>query len=117
MMTQAIHSRGAGIGNRNGTVTVTEQLANRIKNVFGGNLTQLHKIIAIVMDARQKAEKGVDYTARMGALCPVCSKKLKIIRSEPWEQGIKVRVHKCENVDCLLSHLKLAIKSVQIDKE
>lgn len=90
------------------------------KRLGGGKLfnsTQLHQIIAVVQDTRNKAEKGVDYTASKGAICPVCVHKLKIIRSEPWQEGTKIRFHKCDNQDCLLSHLKLAIKSIQIEKE
>jgi len=78
------------------------------------------QVVAIVAKVKEKADQSVDYTPRYGAVCPECGKKrMKIVSSKPWQDGIKVRYHKCGNtVDgCLLAVMQATIKSVQIEKQ
>ncbi len=70
--------------------------------------------IALVKEARVKAEQSIDYTPKHGAVCPECGQKhIKIYASRPWEDDIKIRYHKCTNEECLLSMIGVSIKSVQ----
>lgn len=39
---------------------------------------------------------GVDYSPQFGATCPKCSRRrVPVITSRPWINGIRVRYHKC----------------------
>lgn len=71
---------------------------------------------AAVAAALAKASEGVDYTARDGAVCPVCgSKKLKVYKTMPWEGAARTRYHHCKNRRCVLHKLGLSVKSIQVD--
>lgn len=65
---------------------------------------------------KAKAESGVDYRPRTGALCPACGKPAKIVSTKPWEGDLRIRYHRCQNPSCLLASIKQSIKSVQVDK-
>lgn len=74
-------------------------------------------VAVIVTKAREKADQGIDYTPRCGAVCPECGqKRMKIMASKPWKDGVKIRYHKCGNKAgrCLLALMETSIKSVQI---
>lgn len=68
------------------------------------------KLVAAV----NAAENGVDYSAR-GARCPFCGEKVKVYCTRPWEEGIRVRFHRCVNGKCVLQSMGTSIKSVQVD--
>jgi len=76
------------------------------------------QVIAIIAKVKEKADRSVDYTPRYGAVCPDCGKRMNIVTSRPWSDGIKVRYHKCGNVagGCLLAIMQTAVKSVQKEK-
>lgn len=86
---------------------------------YSGDNMPKSQVIAIVAKVKKKADQSVDYTPRYGAVCPECGKKrIKIVSSKPWQDGIKVRYHKCGNVSggCLLAIIQTTIKSVQEEK-
>lgn len=60
-----------------------------------------------------RLEYGVDFSARRGALCPCCGGRAPVYRSMPWEDGLRVRYHRCVNPHCPLAALGGTIKSVQ----
>ncbi len=71
--------------------------------------------ILLVAEAKEKAEASVDYSPKDGAVCPVCGKKkIPIQTSRPWVDNIKIRYHKCNNVECVVSHMGMTVKSVQV---
>lgn len=63
----------------------------------------------------ETASSGVDYSPRLGALCPACGKKAKIIRTLPWEDRIRIRYHKCLSKRCVLAAMGRGIKSIEVD--
>lgn len=73
------------------------------------------QVVAIVAKVKEKADRSVDYTPRYGAVCPECGRRMKSITSRPWQDGVKVRYHKCGNTsgECLLAIMEASIKSVQ----
>ena len=72
------------------------------------NLTQ-------IAAAKREAENGVDYSPRLGALCPWCGHKTKITRTTPWDDNIRVRYHRCHHRGCVLEKLKISVKSIEVD--
>jgi hypothetical protein len=62
-----------------------------------------------------QAEAGVDYSPRIGAVCPACGRPAKIYATRPWDGPTRVRYHHCRNTACLLCALGKSIKSVQVD--
>lgn len=74
-------------------------------------------VIAIIKDAKDKAENGVIYTSRNGAACPSCGKRLTVVTTRPWEETERVRFHRCTNNQCVLMHMHTSIKSVETDEE
>lgn len=68
-----------------------------------------------VIAARDEAAKGVDFSPRAGALCPLCGEKSKIYSTLPWEDNTRIRYHRCENGSCPMSSLKVSIKSIEVD--
>jgi len=73
-------------------------------------------MIQKVAQAREIAASGVDYSARLGALCPYCGKKTKIYRTCHWEDTTRIRYHKCLTPECLISVLGISVKSVEEDQ-
>mgnify|MGYP001592407100 CR=1 FL=1 len=73
------------------------------------------QVAAIVSKAKARADQAIDYSPRYGAVCPECGKRMKIITSRPWEGGLKVRYHRCQNLSgqCLLAYWQMTVKSVQ----
>lgn len=70
--------------------------------------------VKLVALAKKKLGTAIDYSSR--AVCPICGKaNLKVITSRPWEDNSKIRYHRCENPDCILSGLGMSIKSVETD--
>jgi len=71
--------------------------------------------LALIAEARRKAESGVDYSPRFGAVCPVCGKaKIPIVTSRPWRDNLKTRYHKCDSEKCLLKTMNLTVKSIEV---
>lgn len=66
-----------------------------------------------MMNIAPRLDYGVDFSARLGALCPCCGRKAPVYRSMPWEDGLRVRYHRCVNPGCPLAALGGTIKSVQ----
>lgn len=67
-----------------------------------------------VATALATAQKGVDYSAKEGAVCPTCgAAHLRVVCTKPWDGDVRLRFHRCGNPDCLLSALKVPIKSLQ----
>ena len=74
------------------------------------------EVLAVIDEVRAKADAGVDYSARWGAVCPVCGKaRMQTVTSRPWKNGIKIRYHKCNNLECLVCRIGLSLKSYQND--
>lgn len=70
--------------------------------------------IKLIAYAKQRAEDGVAYSRRLGAVCPMCGEsRTYTIRSLPWTDGVKIRYHRCKNPNCLLCALQTTIKSVE----
>ena len=70
--------------------------------------------LLLIDEARTKAESGIEYSIRYGAVCPLCGKKrIKTVPSRPWCNGIKIRYHKCDNHNCLICRIGFSIKSYQ----
>ncbi|MCL2791286.1 MAG: hypothetical protein FWD79_11725 [Desulfobulbus sp.] len=65
---------------------------------------------------KSRAESGVDYSPRFGALCPSCGKPAKIVRTLSWEGDTRIRYHRCLTPGCILSSINQSIKSVEIDR-
>ena len=75
-------------------------------------MSRMSKSMIITLVA--KAEGGVDFGCR-GALCPCCGQRAKVVTTRPWEDGYRVRYHRCENPQCVLHRLGTTIKSLQQD--
>lgn len=76
------------------------------------------QVVAILAKVKAKADQSVDYTPRYGAVCPECGKKrMRIVSSKPWSDGVKIRYHRCGNVSggCVLAIMETTVKSVQND--
>ena len=77
----------------------------------------IRKAMALIKSARRKADEGVFYNARDGAICPCCGEKhLRVVTSRAWKQDRRVRFHRCSNPDCLVGQMDLSIKSIEILK-
>jgi len=74
------------------------------------------QVAAHLVLLKSKAESGVDYRPRAGALCPSCGKSMKIVATRPWEEYLRIRYHRCRTPGCILAVIKQSIKSVQIDR-
>lgn len=62
------------------------------------------------------ARDGVDYSPRLGASCPACGTiRTKVTHSCRWEDGCKIRYHKCGNGNCPISVANISIKSIEKD--
>lgn len=61
----------------------------------------------------KKADDGVDYE-KSGAMCPGCNEKIKIYKTMPLVDGVRVRYHKCENKKCVICATGKSIKSIQV---
>lgn len=59
------------------------------------------------------AERGVDYRRGVGALCPLCGARLRIVTTRGWAGGLRVRYGRCEGAGCLLAALGRTVKSVE----
>lgn len=67
-----------------------------------------------VVTAMAKAREGVDFSPRTGATCPVCGrKKLRVVRTMPWDGAVLIRYHRCTNPVCVLCRLGQNVKSIQ----
>ena len=61
-----------------------------------------------------KAREGVVFSVRHGAVCPCCgAENLPVNRTMPWSGAVRIRYHKCTNMDCLLCAIGEGIKSLQ----
>jgi len=63
-----------------------------------------------------RAEAGVDYRPRTGALCPACGHAAKIVVTRPWVADTRIRFHKCRHPGCILASTGTSIKSVEVEK-
>lgn len=61
-----------------------------------------------------KARDGVVY--KRGAKCPVCGAKAKVITTRKWDDGTRIRYHRCSNEDCVVHSLDVNVKSVESKK-
>lgn len=60
------------------------------------------------------ARSGVEYRAKVGAVCPCCGReRIKAYKTMPWSGSIRIRYHKCDNPDCVLCALGETVKSLQ----
>ena len=72
------------------------------------------EVLAVIDEVRSKADAGVDYSVRWGAVCPACGKKrISIITVRPWNGNSRIRYHKCDNRECLICRMGISVKSVQ----
>lgn len=68
-----------------------------------------------VVAAITKAREGVAYTAKDGAVCPVCgAKRLRAYKTMAWSGNVRIRYHKCVNPECVLCELGEGVKSLQV---
>lgn len=81
----------------------------------GGDRKAMRLTKIKIVEAREAAASGVDYSPRLGAICPWCGKRAKIYKTLPWEDRVRVRYHRCENVACVVGALRLTIKSIEVD--
>ena len=72
--------------------------------------------IAMVVQAKSRAEQGVDYSSRHGALCPWCKTRAKTYCTRPWDGVARVRFHRCTNPACVLATIGTSIKSLEEDR-
>jgi len=71
--------------------------------------------ISLVVQAKRKAENGVDYSPRHGARCPWCARKTATYCTRPWEGPARIRFHRCTNAACVLASMGVSIKSLEED--
>lgn len=64
---------------------------------------------------KEQASAGVDYSPRLGARCPWCGHRSRIVSTRPWEDNTRIRYHKCENVKCPIHTMRVSIKSIEVD--
>lgn len=77
----------------------------------------MNPAVLAIKSAKIKADTGVDYTPKNGAVCPVCGRvKAPVVTTRPWKEGTRIRFHKCPNPECLLSNMSVQFKSFQTDK-
>ncbi len=68
-----------------------------------------------ITKATSKAQAGVDYSPRYGALCPWCGRRAKIYKTLPWEDRLRVRYHRCTGKGCVIVRMGITIKSIEVD--
>lgn len=73
-----------------------------------GNVFELY-----LAEAFRKAEEGVDYDIKNGAVCPYCGDRVRVFKSEPWFGELKLRYHRCSNPECVFHIIDKCIKSWQ----
>ncbi len=74
------------------------------------------KALKELADVTEVAKNGVDYSPKIGAICPSCeTPRTPVVGSLPWDGDCKIRYHKCKNPDCPFSVLGITIKSIQVD--
>ncbi len=62
------------------------------------------------------ARNGVDYSPRLGAVCPSCGTERALVTGcTAWDSGYKVRYHKCRNKVCPMAVANVSIKSIERD--
>jgi hypothetical protein len=62
----------------------------------------------------ESARAGVMYDARDGAVCPCCgAAMLRVYKTMPLQDGVRIRYHKCDNPECVLCALSEGIKSLE----
>jgi len=71
--------------------------------------------LAKIATARRIASGGVDYSPRVGALCPWCGKRARITNTQPWAETVRVRYHLCHAAGCVLASMRISIKSIEVD--
>lgn len=72
--------------------------------------------VVLLMKAKEKAEAGVNFSPRFGALCPCCGHKLAVAKTAAWVDGLRERYHRCDRVGhCLLATAGFGIKSIEAD--
>ena len=71
--------------------------------------------LAKIAKAKDLAAGGVDFSPQNGAGCPWCRRPVKIVKTMPWQDNMRIRYHRCQSPGCVLSHLAVTIKSVEID--
>lgn len=64
---------------------------------------------------KEEAESGVDYSPRVGALCPACKEKAKIYKTLKWEDNMRIRYHRCQKSGCFICSMGITIKSIEVD--
>ena len=69
--------------------------------------------IARIAEAKNRAECGVDFTSRYGAVCPWCGGRTKVYKTMAWEDSTRIRYHKCLGARCAINSLGITIKSVE----
>ncbi len=70
----------------------------------------------MIVLAKRKADQGVDYSPKHGALCPMCGEKARIYSTKPWDGPVRVRFHRCDNQACALASMRISIKSLEEDR-
>lgn len=70
---------------------------------------------AKIVKAKDDAAAGVDYSPRLGAICPWCGCRAKIYKTLPWEDRVRIRYHRCIDDRCVVAALGLTIKSIEVD--
>jgi len=73
--------------------------------------------IAQLVNAREQAASGVDFSPRFGAPCPWCGQRSKIYKTMAWEDNVRVRYHRCYTGGCVVANMNISIKSIQVDEE
>lgn len=68
-----------------------------------------------IVEARQMALQGVDYSPKLGAVCPWCGSRAIITNTQPWFDNTRVRYHRCGDNICVLSRMGISIKSIEVD--
>ncbi len=68
-----------------------------------------------IVEAKEQASAGVDYSPRLGARCPWCENRARIYKTMAWEDNTRIRYHRCENGRCVLSAMGVSIKSIEVD--
>ena len=75
------------------------------------------RVLSKIVQAKEDAENGVDFSPRLGARCPWCGERARIYRTMPWEDTVRIRYHRCETAGCVLAALGTTIKSIQEDTD
>lgn len=71
--------------------------------------------IVRIAAAKERGSQGVDYSPRLGAICPWCGKRAKIVKTLPWEDRTRIRYHRCHTEGCLMATMGNSIKSIEVD--